>query len=95
MDEEKDKEKKTEKPKEKPQPKEEKELIFEDGTAVAASGLGIHLIQDGKTRWVPDTFTQTKLGIRMDYVVVLFPDQLLSIPKGPPMPSQAPEEPLF
>lgn len=76
-------------------PKDDKALIFEDGTTVAALGLGIHLIQDGKRRWVPNTWTQTRLGIRMDYVVMLFPEQLLSIPEGPPMPDQAPAEPLF
>ena len=89
-------------PEEPEQPKAKKKepeipevLEFEDGTAVAAAGLGIHLIQDGKRRWVPDTFTQAKLGIRMDYVVNLFPEQLLAIPEGKPMPSRAPEEPLF
>lgn len=73
----------------------EKKLVLEDGTAVAAPGLGIHLIQDGKRRWVPNTFTQTKRGICMDEVVMLFPEQLLSIPEGPPVPDWAPEEPLF
>ena len=86
MDEEKKEKKKEPKP-----PKME----FEDNTVVAAPGLGIHLIQDGKRRWVPDTWTQAKMIIRMDRVVMLFPDQLLAIPKGPPMPSWAPEEPLF
>jgi len=79
----------------KPEPKPEKKLVFEDGTAVAAPGLGIHLIHDGKRRWVPNTFTQTKRGITMDEVVMLFPEQLLSIPEGPPVPDWAPEEPLF
>jgi len=84
------------KPKPEPKPKKEPEkLVFEDGTAVAAPGLGIHLIHDGKRRWVPNTFTQTKRGICMDDVVMLFPEQLLSIPEGPPVPDWAPEEPLF
>lgn len=71
------------------------ELTFEDGTAVAAPGLGIHQIIKGKRHWVPDTWTQTKLGIRMDDVVMLFPEQLLAIPAGPDIPSKAPAEPLF
>lgn len=78
---------------------EEKEeieaLVFPDGTSVAAPGLGIHQILDGTRRWVPDTWTQAWLGIRMDEVVILFPDQLLAIPAGPPIQSRAPEEPLF
>ena len=71
------------------------ELIFEDGTAVAAYGLGIHQIKDGKRHWVPDTWTQTKLGITWKEIVMLFPAQLLSIPEGAPIPSKAPAEPLF
>ena len=83
------------KPEPKPKKEPEKKLVFEDGTAVGAPGLGIHLIHDGKRRWVPNTFTQTKRGICMDDVVMLFPEQLLSIPEGPPVPDWAPEEPLF
>ena len=75
--------------------KKEPALVFEDGTAVAAPGLGIHQIRDGKRHWVPDTWTQAKLGIRMDEVVMLFPEQLMSIPEGAPIPSKAPDEPLF
>jgi len=70
-------------------------LMLPDGTAVAAPGLGIHQIRDGKRHWVPDTWTQAKLGIRMDEVVMLFPEQLMSIPEGAPIPSKAPDEPLF
>lgn len=70
-------------------------LEFPDWTAVAADGLGIHVIQGGKRRCVPDTWTQTMLRITMDEVVMLFPEQLLAIPEGKPMPSQAPAEPLF
>jgi hypothetical protein len=88
-------EKKAETIKPEPEEKKEQELIFPDGTAVAAPGLGIHLIVEGKRRWVPDTWTQTKLHITMDEVVMLFPNQLLSIPEGPAIPSRAPEEPLF
>ena len=79
---------------EKPE-KKEPELIFPDGTAVAAEGLGIHQIMNGKRCWVPDTWTQAKLGITMDEVVMLFPDQLMAIPAGPHIPSKAPDEPLF
>ena len=66
------------------------ELTFEDETVVAAAGLGIHVIKGGKRCWVPDTWTQAALGIRMDYVVMLFPEQLLAIPEGPAVPSRIP-----
>lgn len=87
------------KPEPKPKKKEpKKELILEDGTAIAIpSGpeSGLYLIQDGKRRWIPDTWTSLWLGVRMDYVVVVFPEQGESIPLGAPVPSHAPEEPLF
>ena len=66
------------------------ELTLEDETVVAAAGLGIHVIKGGKRCWVPDTWTQAALGIRMDYVVMLFPEQLLAIPEGPAIPSRIP-----
>jgi len=79
----------------KEEPKKPPKLTFEDGTVVAAPGLGIHLIENGRRRWVPDTWTQTRMIIRMDRVVTIFPEQLLAIPEGPQMPSWAPKEPLF
>ena len=66
------------------------ELNLPDETVVAAAGLGIHVIKGGKRCWVPDTWTQAALGIRMDYVVMLFPEQLLAIPEGPAIPSRIP-----
>lgn len=66
------------------------ELNLPDETVVAASGLGIHVIKNGCRCWVPDTWTQADLGIRMDYVVILFPEQLLAIPEGPAIPSRIP-----
>lgn len=65
-------------------------LNLPDETVVAASGMGIHVIKEGKRCWVPDTWTQADLGIRMDYVVILFPEQLLAIPEGPAIPSRIP-----
>ena len=89
---------------EKPEPKQEArkkpvekepELALEDGTVVAADGLGIHVIAEGKRRWVPDTWTQAKLMITWSDIVMLFPEQLMSIPEGKPIPSMRPLEPLF
>ena len=76
-------------PKKQPKPKYP-ELNLPDETVVAAPGMGIHVIKDGHRCWVPDTWTQADLGIRMDYVVILFPEQLLAIPEGQAVPSRIP-----
>ena len=73
----------------------EVEVELPDGTVVAAEGLGIHVIEGGKRRWVPDTWTQAMYHIVWSDIVMLFPEQLTAIPEGKPIPSLRPKEPLF
>ena len=73
----------------------ELDLDLPDGTVVAAEGLGIHVIEGGKRRWVPDTWTQAMYHITWSDIVMLFPEQLMAIPEGKPIPSLRPKEPLF
>jgi len=59
---------------------------IKDGMIVGCENFGIWIIEDGKRRHVPDLVTQTKMGISMDYVIMLPTRDFKAIPEGEPMP---------
>ena len=59
---------------------------IKDGMYVGCTNFCIWLIQGGKRRKIPDLVTEIKMGISMDWVIMLPTKEFLEIPEGDPMP---------
>lgn len=71
------------------------EIDLPDGTVIGADGLGYHVLENGKRCWIPDTWTMAMYHLTPQDAVMVFPDQLLALPAGKPVPSLRPKEPLI
>src|SRR5262245_52968715 len=70
-------------------------MAVNDGDLVTGqSGHEVYLIEEGKRRWVPDTWTMKVKDLRPSDLKIVPDDELLQIPKGDAIESEVPPFPI-